>query len=267
MLRRAHWLAVVLAVASRAGADATAPLSVSAEATFGEAVRVVVTVDNTGSEPLPLVTPEVRYRLVERRGDPVTLAPSDRHAWSIEFPPPPVPSGDALIVVVHWQDATGTRRSLPYARVVDTPGLLPTEAQLLLEPQAAAGHERAVARITNATAEPLRARLVALIPDEFFTTPVAQPVEAAPREGVAVPIDVQSHGPPGTTYPLYAILQFEQGGIPRAIVAGTLLGIGTTPSRSALQPVTIGVAALLLALVILFAANRRAARGRTSRTS
>jgi hypothetical protein len=250
-----------LVAAPRAGAASTPPLSVSAEATFGEATHVVVTVDNAGSETLSAVTPEVRYRLVERHGDPVPLAPSGHHAWSIEFPLPHGPSGDALIVVVHWTDTSGARHSLPYARVVDTPGLLPTEAQLLLEPQPAAGYERAVARITNATPNPLRARLVALLPDECFTTPVAQPVDAPPRESIAVPIDVQSRGRPGTTYPLYAILQFEQGGVPRALVAGTLLGIGTTPSRSALRPTTVGTTALLVALAVQFLANRRAPRG------
>jgi hypothetical protein len=264
MFRRARWLAVVLAVASRAGADATPPLAVSAAVALGEAVRVGVTVENTGSAALSMVEPEVRYRLAERRGEPATVPPSGRHTWNVEFPLPGEPSGEALIILVHWQDPTGARRSVPYAQVVDTPGLLPTEAQLLLESEPATGHQRAVARITNATGNPLHARLVALIPDEFFTTPTAQPVEVPAREGIAVPIDVQSHGPAGTTYPLYALLQFEQGGVPRTIVAGTLLGIGATPDRSTLRPVAVGVAALLLAVATLVAANRRAAQRRSS---
>lgn len=264
MCRRAAGLAVGLALASRAVAGAAPPLAVSAEATFADAVRVVVTVENTGSAALPGVEPEVRYRLAERHGEPATMPPNGRHTWNVEFPLPGGPSGDVLIVLVRWEDPTGTHRSLPYARVVETPGLLATEAQLLLESEPAGGYERAVVRITNATGNPLHARLVALIPDEFFTTPAAQPVEVPARESIAVPIDVQSHGPAGTTYPLYALLQFEQGGVPRAIVAGTLLGIGTTPDRSTLRPVTVGVAALLLAVATLVAANRRAAQRRSS---
>jgi glyoxylase-like metal-dependent hydrolase (beta-lactamase superfamily II) len=122
--------------------------------------------------------------------------------------------------------------------------------------------ESAVVQITNATGEPLHARLVALIPEEFFTTPAAQPVDVPPRQTVAVPIDVQSRGPSGTTYPLQAILQFTQGGIPRTIVAGTVLGIGTTPNRPMASPLAVGIAALLIALGVVGAAQRMARKRR-----
>jgi len=262
MARRARWLGVVLLVTSRAAAGALPPLAVSAEATFATGVHVVVVAENTGGEPLREVRAEVRYRLAERHGEPASLAPGERHQWSIEFAAPDGPRGDPLIVLLRWQDPAGARHSLPYARAVETPGLLPTEAQVLLESAPAEGHERAVVRITNATPAPLRARLVALIPEEFFTTPEAQPVEVPPRQSVAVPIDVQSHGVPGTTYPLHAILQFEQGGVPRTIVAGTLLGIGVTAQPAGLRPLTVGGAALVLAVAGVLAANRAAARRR-----
>lgn len=262
MSRRARWLGVVLIVTSRAAAGALPPLAASVEATFATGVHVVVAAENVGGEPLREVSAEVRYRLVERRGEPVALAPGERHRWEVDFAAPEGPRGDPLIVLLRWQDPAGGRHSLPYARAVETPGLLPTEAQVLLEPEPAQRHERAVVRITNATPAPLRARLVALIPEEFFTTPAAQPVEVPPRQSVAVPIDVQSHGPRGTTYPLHAILQFEQGGIPRVIVASTSLGIGATPSRAALRPLAVGSGALALAVAGLLVAQRAAARRR-----
>jgi len=261
MSRRGAWLGVVLVVTSRAVAGTAAPLAVSADATVTAAgVHVVVGVENTGGEPLRGVSAEMRYRLAERRGEPTALAAGARQQWTVDFPAPDGPRGDALIVLVRWEDHAGARHSLPYARAVETPGLLPTEAQVLLEPEPAVGHERTVVRITNATSEPLRARLVALIPEEFFTTPEAQPIEVPPRETIAVPIDVQSHGPGGTTYPLHAILQFEQGGIPRTIVAATSLGIGATPSRATLRPLVVGGAVLLTAVAVVLAANRAAAR-------
>jgi hypothetical protein len=258
-MSRAAWVGLSLAIASRAAA-AGVPFVVSAQTTFGEDVGVVVTIENTSGQTLAAVHPEIRHRLVERHGEPTVLAAGGRHAWHTSFPLPRGPYGDALIVLVRWQDEAGTTRSIPWAGVVETPGLLPTEAQVLLEPGSGPGHERALVRITNATADPLRARLVALLPEEFFTTPVAQAVEAPPRQSVTVPIDVQSHGPPGTTYPLYAILQFEQGGVPRAIVAATQLGIGVSPSRSALRPLAVGGTALAVVVAGLLAANRRAAR-------
>ena len=104
--------------------------------------------------------------------------------------------------------------------------------------------------------------VVALIPEEFFTTPAAQPVDVPPRQSVVVPIDVQSQGPAGTVYPFHAILQFDQGGIPRAIVASVPLGIGGTPGRSRLRPLAVGGAVLAVALAGLLAANRAAARRR-----
>jgi hypothetical protein len=260
-MAHARWLVAALLAVSR-GVTLAGPIVVTADATFTDAVRVVVEATNAGTEALRLVSPEVRYRLAERTGAPVDLAPGSRHSWRVDFPLPGGPGGEPLIVVARWEDATGTRHSLPYARALDTPGLLPTEAQLIVEPEPAAGRERALVRISNATADPLRGRLVALLPDECFTTPVAQPVDVAPRQSIRVPIDVQSSGPVGTTYPLYALFQFEQGGIPRAIVAPTLLGVGVTPNRGSVRPLTVGTGALLLALGVLVAANWQAARRR-----
>src|SRR5262245_4357391 len=224
MLRRACWLGVVIvALAARTDAADALPLAISADATVADVVRVAVTIENASGVVLSAVEPEVRYRLAERRGEPVALAPGERHVWTVEFPPPPGPSGDVLIVLARWRDAAGERHSQPYARALETAHLLPTEAQLMVQSEPAAGHERAMVQITNATGDPLHARLVALVPEEFFTTPEAQPVDVPPRETVAIPIEVQSRGPSGTTYPLQAIVQFTQGGIPRTIVASTLL--------------------------------------------
>lgn len=263
MLRRACWLGVVIVVfAGRTGVADAPPLAASAEATVADVVRVTVTIENTSGAALSAVEPEVRYRLAERRGEPAALAPGERHVWNVEFPSPSGPSGDVLIVLVRWRGAAGERHSQSYARVVDTAGLLPTEAQVILQSESAAGHERAVVEITNATGDPLHARLVALIPEEFFTTPQAQPVEVPPRETVAVPIDVQSRGPAGTTYPLQAVVQFTQGGIPRTIVASTLLGIGATPDRPMVSPLTVGAVALTIALAALLAAQQKARRRR-----
>jgi hypothetical protein len=150
---------------------------------------------------------------------------------------------------------------------VETANLLPTEAQVMVQSESAAGHERAIVQITNATGDALHARLVALIPEEFFTTPEAQPVDVPPRETVAVPIDVQSRGPAGTTYPLQAVVQFTQGGIPRTIVASTLLGIGAIPNRPVASPLTVGVIALLVAVAVLAAAQQVARKRRIDDTS
>jgi len=263
MLRRACWLGVVTVVlAARTGATDAPPLAVSADPTVADVVRVAVTIENTSGAALSAVEPEVRYRLVEHRGEPVALASGERHVWTVEFPAPAAPSGDVLIVLVRWRDAAGERHSQPYARVVETAHLLPTEAQVMVQSEAAAGHERAVVRITNATGDPLHARLVALIPEEFFTTPEAQPVDVPPRQTVAVPIDVQSRGPAGTTYPLQAIVQFTQGGIQRTIVATTVLGIGATPDQPVVSPLAVGVSALVVALGVLVAAQQLARRRR-----
>jgi hypothetical protein len=261
MLRRACWLGVVIVVlGGRADAANAPPLAVSAEVMVTDAVRVAVTIENTSATAFAAVEPEMRYRLAERRGEPAALAPGERHLWNVEFPSPAAPSGDVLIVLVRWHDAEGHRHSQPYARVVDTAGLLPTEAQVLVQSEPAAGHERALGQFTNATSVPLRARLVALMPEEFLTTPEAQPIDVPPRETLAVPIDVQSRGPAGTTYPLQAVVQFTQGGIPRTIVASTLLGIGVTPDRSIASPLLVGFSALAVAVVGLLAALRMARR-------
>lgn len=250
----------VVAAARALDASAVPPLEVSAEVAFGDAVHVVVQVANGEGEALHTLVPEVRYRLTERTGSAVDLAAGARHAWQVDFPAPHGPGGDALIVLLRWADPGGTHRSWPYVRLVETPGLLPTEAQMIVEPKSTVGYEEADVRITNATASPLRGRLVAVLPEECFTTPVAQPVDVPPRDTLAVPITVQGEGPPGATYPLYAILQFEQGGIPRAIVGRTILGIGSSPDRSTLRPLTVGTLVLLLAVTVVLLANRRVAR-------
>jgi hypothetical protein len=268
MLRRASWLGVVIVVlAARAKAADALPLAISADATVADVVRVAVTIENTSGVVLSAVDPEVRYRLTERRGEPVALAPGERHLWTVELPPPPGPSGVVLFVLARWRDAAGDQHSQPYARAVETAQLLPTEAQLMVQPEPAAGHERAVVQVTNATGDPLHARLVALIPAEFFTTPEAQPVDVPPRQTVAIPIDVQSRGPAGTTYPLQAILQVTQGGIPRTIVASTLLGIGVTPNRPVASPLVVGIGALLVAVGVLVLAQYMARKRRVDAMS
>lgn len=258
---------LVLATALRATAADTPPPapSLAVDVTFGDALVVTVSAENSTAAARSAVGPEVRHRLVERHATPVTLAPGARHTWTETLPLPPGPGGSVLVVLLRWTEPDGTRRSRPFVRVVDTPGLLPTEAQLLLEPTPVAGRERATARITNATGTPLRGRLVAHLPVEHFTTPVAQPVDVPPRQTIAVPIDVQSDGPAGTTYPVYVALEFEQGGLPRAIVAGAELGIGVVAGRSKVRPLAVGATALLAAAAVVFLANRRAARRRTER--
>jgi hypothetical protein len=262
MLRAGRSLLLAAALASRPAAAGEVALDVAADATMGATVAVTVSVTNRGAEEATAVAPEVRYRLAERTLEAAVLPAGARRTWAVEFPLPSEPGGEMLVVLVRWQDARGARHSVPYARVVETPGLLPTEAQLLLGSQPAAGHEIALAQIVNATPTTLRGRLVAIIPEEYFTTPLAQPVEVAPRETIAVPVAIQSEGPPGTSYPVYAVLQFAQGGISRAIVAGTTLGIGTTPDRSTLPPLVVGTAMLALAVGVTLLANRRAARRR-----
>jgi hypothetical protein len=239
-------------------------LDIAAEVTFGATLEVAVTVSNRGDTALRAVAPEVRYRLVEHTGAPAVMRVGDRHTWHTGFPLPSGPGGDVLVVLVRWEDANGGH-SLPYARVVETPGLPSTEAQVLVASQPATGYEQATVQIVNATGKPLRARLVAVIPEEYFTTPVAQPVDVAPRQTIAVPIKIQSGGAVGTTYPFYASLQFTQGGMSRAIVAGTTLGVGTTPDRSAVPPLAVGTTLLLLAIAVTLFANQRAARRRALR--
>jgi len=61
MLRRAGWLGVAfVALAGGAHAADAPPLAVSADATVADAVRVVVTVENSSGEPVSTVAPEVR---------------------------------------------------------------------------------------------------------------------------------------------------------------------------------------------------------------
>jgi hypothetical protein len=258
-VRRVAMLVVVLAAAPAA---AIAPLHISADVEFADAVRVAVTIENASGEEARALAPQIRHRLLERDGEPVTLPPGARHTWRLDFPLPGGPRGDALIVLARWQDARGRRRSLPWVRAVDTPGLLPTEAQLIVDTESAAGREQAGVRISNATPDPLRARLVAVIPEEFFTTPVAQPVEVPPRQTVRVPVAVQSHGERGYDYPVYAILQFEQGGVPRVIVGTTTLEIGGAGRRAPVEPLIVGSTAVILAVGAVVLASRQAARRR-----
>jgi len=260
MPRGARGIALAVVAAARTVVAAPMPLDLSAEATFADAVQVAVHVVNTSGAPLRAVAPEIRHRLLERTAPEIELAAGARHVWQVAFPLPARAQGDALIVLVRWTDAGGQRHSQPYARLVETPGLLPTEAQVIVEAEVAEGYQQAGVRITNATGNPLRGRLAAVIPDEFFTTPAAQPVDVPPRQTLRVPITVQGDAEAGTTYPLYAILSFEQGGIPRAIVGETVLGVGGSPNRSRVRPLAVGLAGLLLAIGAVLLANRRAAR-------
>jgi hypothetical protein len=260
MPRGARGLALGLVAVARAVAAAPLPLDLSAEATFANTVRVAVRVANASGAPLGAVTPEIRHRLLTRTAPAIDLAAGARHEWQVEFPLPARAEGDALIVLVRWVDAAGHGRSQPYARLVETPGLLPTEAQMIVEPLDAEGYQLAAVQITNATGNPLRGRLAVVLPDEFFTTPQAQPVDVPPRETLRVPITVQSDAAAGTTYPLYAILSFEQGGIPRTIVGATVLGVGGSPNRSRVRPLAVGAVGLLLAVGAVLLANRRAGR-------
>jgi hypothetical protein len=260
MPRGARGLALGLLALARAVAAAPLPLDLSAEATFADAVRVVVRVANASGAPLGAVVPEIRHRLLARTAPAVDLAPGARHEWRVDFPLPGRAEGDALIVLVRWVDAAGRRRSQPYARLVETPGLLPTEAQVIVEPQVAEGFQLATVQITNATGNPLHGRLAAVLPEELFTTPEAQPVDVPPRQTLRVPITVQGAADAGTTYPLFAILSFEQGGVPRAIVGETVLGVGGSPRRSRVRPLAVGAVGLLLAVGAVMLANRRVAR-------
>ena len=252
-------LALALA-ASRARADLG--MTLSTEASVGDGVRVSVTATNSGDEPAHALVPEVRLQSTVLRGDAVTNLDVGRSTtWNLALPAPTGPGTFALVIRLTYADGRGHPGAADLARVIGTPGTMaaPVTAGLGIEPTAA--HGTATLTLTNPTLAPVAGRVVPVLPARFTTEPESIPAQVPAQGSTVVTFIVENTSvPPGSTFPLYALFEYEQRGIHYTVLGETTLQIVAAQAAGTVSPLLVGAAALAVALGLLGVAWRRAAR-------
>jgi len=253
-------LALVLAAPS--GARADLGMTLTTEANVAETVRVSVTATNSGDEAAHALVPEVRLQSTVRRGDAVTNLDVGRStAWEILLPPPTGPGTFPLFVRLSYADGRGRPGATDLVRLIGTPGTMgaPVTGTLQVEPTAA--HGTATLTLANPTLAPVAGRVVPILPARFTTEPDSIPAQIPAQGTTAVTFIVENTSvPPGSTFPLYALFEYEQRGIHHTVLAETRLLVVAARPAGAVSPLVVGAAALLVAIGLLGVAWRRAAR-------
>jgi hypothetical protein len=257
-------LAVVLSVIASSAA-ASALLDAHVETVVGDEVHVRLVVDNRGNDAARAIAPEIRYRLAERSPDPAPmLRPGAQHVFEVDFPRPPGPGTDALIVLLRHRDTLGRDASLPYATTVtigDTAG----PVRLALTTGGAGRLPTVVARLTHDAPDSIRGRFITLLPDGYYTEPGSQAVDVPPGPGLEVPFLPQRlRGALDARVPVAAILQYEFGGARRAAAATAMLQPGPPAAPPPVAPLVVGALAVGTAVALLVIALVVSARRRRS---
>ena len=264
------WVAALIVLLACAPVRASEPtLTADTDVVVGDDVRVRLIVTNVGDQPVRDVAPELRYRLVERTPAPAPMIQQgEQYVWEASFARPPTAGQDPVIAIVRYRNAFGRQSSLPHVSVVTTGEAPSPDVVLTLTQPDTGSFPRVVATLSNGGTDVLRGRLVALLPDGYFTEPTSQAVEILPGRNLSVPLAVQRLG--GRVVgrvPVGAILQLEVAGTRQAMASSTTLIVSTDTDPRTATPLWVGFVAMLVAFGLLGVALRVSARRRATTSS
>lgn len=261
MLAGRHGLrALAVTIALLGGrADGAALLRVGAAPMPTETPGIELSAANDGDADAAGVTPVVVSQHVSATGEPVSLAPGARHVWHLSLPPPPPEGSVAAIARVRWTGADGEVASAPAVAVLAAPGATTPAvgATLLAEPLARVANMRLA--LENRGDRPVAGRVVAVLPSGITTEPESQAVTVGARSTATVPIMLDaSQARADRDYPAYALFEYTDGTLRRAVAAATTLRAAR--ERGSRRPLVVGAVASLAMLAVLAFALARSRR-------
>jgi len=246
-------LAVGAALALAAPGAATVRLALDAEA--GPDLRLVAV--NDGDETARDVVPELVYQHRTVQGPAAALAPGARHEWHLPLPPPSGPGTFPVTVRVGW---AGTKRGIPIVALFSTPGEPPSPVRATVDVAPLGRSGSVKLRLANPGPRAVAGRALLVLPAGLSTEPETIPAQLASGGETLVPFAVENHGLAPGPYPAYAVFEYAEDGAHRATVARADVEVVTRASAEWARRLTVGLAALALALGGLAIAWRAARR-------
>jgi hypothetical protein len=250
-------LACVVAAACSAR-PATAGVRLTGDVRFHDGAPVLELVAHGVDESAEDVTPTVVYQHRTWTGEPATVTPGDRHAWSFPLPVPDDPGTFPVSIRAPYR-AGGRAAMTPLVLVLATPGATenPLRATLVTTPITSFGRGELV--LENHDDRALAGRVSYFLPSGLRTDPESTPARLATGERAVLPLLIERLGgmtPSGES--LFAVFEYSADGAHHTVVATAPLSVTARGGLSV--PVAVGLGALAAAVGVLMLAWRRAAR-------
>jgi hypothetical protein len=252
--------AVLLWAAPGPALATTISLVTETTATFKPgAVSVAIKVTNAGDEAASSVTPAVRLFGQEGRAQPrASLRPGETMEAAVELPLAALLPGQwPLSATVDYADANGYPFQALQLALVSTPGATPSLVAVLgveAEPIQGSGSLRARIKSLSEAARPVRAQFY--VPRGLELSAPAQTLTLGPWAEMEVRGKVVNRAAlPGSRYPVFATVEYEDGSGHHAAVGHAIAEIGG-PRKVPAWYAWAGAGALLLAWVLLLAYRR-----------
>jgi hypothetical protein len=232
LARRAAAAAVIVWASPLCSPAAAKTIGISMELSatpHGDRLSVVLKVTNSGDESAKSVVPNVHFRGHEVRA-PVrpSLGPGERIETSLDLPWERATPGQwPLTIRVDYQDANGHPFQAHHVAVISspdaTPGLIPV-IDVAAEPIAFSGTVRA--RLKSLSDAAHRSQVQFFVPRGLEVDPALRTLTVEPWADVEVRADIVNRGAlPGSRYPVYVAVEYDDPGGHHAAVAHTMVEV------------------------------------------
>lgn len=215
----------------------------------GRAVRVTLSVTNAGSDTAYAVMPDVEVDGARGQGAAVPeLEGGEAQAWQLTLPAPAGPGAYPVVARVRYTDARGTPLSAVTVDVACT-GACALESLHVAFPAwtlfVEEGYLVSVA-VDNGGPAPIAGQLRAVLADELPVDLERQAVAVPAGGHVDVPVVIRNaHAQPGGAYTAWAIVEVDEAGGHRTVVARTPVLVTEGAERAASGAAAVVAAALL----------------------
>ena len=228
-------LAIAWLAASEAWAGTIAiQVTHRAELSEGE-LRAAVTLSNEGDEAAHAVTPVLRFRGAETRGaTEATLPPKQPMEASLALPAGPLADGHwPYEIVVEYADAN----LYPFQALsvgmlaVGSPPLSKVAIPALASP-VLADHAELSVHVKNLSETERQITLKVLAPDAIEEKHASEEALLGPWAELEVPVELTNRAAlPGSRYPLFVTVEYEDGPVHQTLVAQTSVEIPAADAR------------------------------------
>lgn len=257
-------IAIALFAASEAFAG-TLAINVThrAELTGGE-LRATVTLSNEGDETARAVTPVLRFRGVETRGaTQADLPPKQPVEASLAVPAGTLADGRwSYEIVVEYADSNlypFQAISLGTLAVGSPP--LPKVAVPALPSPVLADHAEFPVHVKNLSETERRLIVKVLAPEAIEAKYTSEEALLGPWAELELPVELTNRAAlPGSRYPLFVTVEYEDGPVHQTLVAQTSVEIGAAEAKLGREGrylwIAAGIFGALVAGVVAFRLSR-----------
>jgi hypothetical protein len=258
-------LTIALLAASEAWAGTIAiQVSHRAELSEGE-LRTVVTLSNEGDEAAHAVTPVLRFRGAETRGATVAVLPPKQPVEaSLAVPAGSLADGHwPYEIVVEYADANlYPFQALSVGMLAVGSPPLPKVAVPALASPVLAEHAELSVHVKNLSETERLVTVKVVAPDVIEEKYASEETLLGPWAELEIPVELTNRAAlPGSRYPLFVTVEYEDGPVHQTLVAQTTVEIRSPDTGLGLRGrtlwITAGILGALIAGIVAFRLVKR----------